>query len=142
MRLDPRPYPDYDPEDSSDDNKKKARFRHEQLSLKVLVNLINSFGRMTTTSVPCVVVDPFFGTGSAAVAARATGCHFIGNDADPLAVDVAEGFLADEKIAEKWYDTCWSYNQQTRHHSLLYVFCCADACRSTEKRLFDPAKVC
>ncbi len=44
-----------------------------------------------------VVLDPFMGSGSTAVAALRTGRHFIGFDTDPDYVSAAEARLADER---------------------------------------------
>jgi site-specific DNA-methyltransferase (adenine-specific) len=41
-----------------------------------------------------VVLDPFIGSGTTAVAARLTGRHFVGYDADPVYVDAARARVA------------------------------------------------
>lgn len=44
-----------------------------------------------------VVLDPFMGSGTTAVAALRTGRHFLGYDADPAYVELAESRVADER---------------------------------------------
>ena len=62
--------------------------------------LVNAFGRSCVNSVPCVVIDPFCGTGVAAVAARANDCHYFVNDKDPYVKAVLDAYLESSK--DKW----------------------------------------
>jgi hypothetical protein len=63
--------------------------RTQQLATAVLRPLIRMFGRALKEQQPIVVVDPFMGTGSTALAARQLGCGFIGWDRDPTIVHLA-----------------------------------------------------
>ena len=47
-----------------------------------------------------VVLDPFMGSGTTAVAAVRTGRHFVGYDTDPAYIDVAEQRVAEERAEE------------------------------------------
>ena len=46
-----------------------------------------------------VVLDPFLGSGSTAVAAARTDRRYVGYDTEPAYVDLAEGRIADEHAA-------------------------------------------
>ena len=92
--------PGYVKGDKTEENQALKVFRPQQLPVKVLSHLIKAFGRSCLDSVPCVVFDPFAGTGSTAVAARAHGCHFWSNDKDTDSEKVALDFL--ESTSESW----------------------------------------
>jgi DNA modification methylase len=53
------------------------------------------------TYIDDVVLDPFLGSGSTAVAAARTGRHYVGYDTDPDYIALAERRLADEVDAEE-----------------------------------------
>ena len=48
---------------------------------------------------PQVVLDPFLGSGSTAIAARKCGCHYVGFEVDPDYVDLVRNKLAQRKLA-------------------------------------------
>jgi site-specific DNA-methyltransferase (adenine-specific) len=51
------------------------------------------------TYVGDVVLDPFLGSGSTAVAAVRTGRHYVGYDTDPDYVAIAEARIVDARAA-------------------------------------------
>ena len=79
--------------------KKLTYLRTQQLPAAVMRPLIRMFGRAVTDQPAVVVVDPFMGTGSTAIAARQLGCGFIGWDRDPVIVEHAsEKFSVLSKV--------------------------------------------
>jgi site-specific DNA-methyltransferase (adenine-specific) len=48
-----------------------------------------------------VVLDPFMGSGSTALAARALGCDFVGFEVDPQYVAIARGKLAAQRVGQE-----------------------------------------
>ena len=63
-------------------NSSEESFRGQQLALCMLDRLVHIFGRHHRDQQPAIIVDPFAGTGSTGVAARANACHFVGIDKD------------------------------------------------------------
>ena len=53
------------------------------------------------TYVGDVVLDPFLGSGSTAVAAARTGRHYVGYDLDPEYVAIAEARVAEAREADR-----------------------------------------
>jgi hypothetical protein len=60
-------------------------FRVQQLPSQIPRMLIAMMGRATIEQPPVIVLDPFHGTGSTAIAAFQLNCPFVGNDFDPAA---------------------------------------------------------
>ena len=58
-------------------------FRNQQLPASVVVAVLKKFARCHAAQAPSIVVDPFVGSGSTALAARMLGCMFNGGDKDP-----------------------------------------------------------
>ena len=85
--------------------KQTTYMRTQQLATAVLRPLIRMFGRALKEQEPVVIVDPFMGTGSTALAARQLGCGFIGWDRDPTIVHHAqEKFQALNKVHSRHCD--------------------------------------
>ena len=70
-------------------NKKMTYVRTQQLATAVIRPLIRIFGRALHEQSTVVVIDPFMGTGSTAVAAYQLGCSFMGWDRDRVVVMLA-----------------------------------------------------
>ena len=94
--------------------KKTTYMRTQQLATAVVRPLIRMFGRAMKEQEPVVIVDPFMGTGSTAVAARQLGCGFIGWDRDQTIVHLAqEKFRALNKVHSGVFTTVFvMYNVQ------------------------------
>jgi site-specific DNA-methyltransferase (adenine-specific) len=75
------------------------RARRVQHPAPFPVELPERFIRLYTY-VGDVVLDPFLGSGSSAVAAVRTGRHYVGYDTDPDYVAIAEARIAEARIAE------------------------------------------
>ena len=58
--------------------------RIQQLSGKIVAIVINQFSRACRLNPQVLIVDPFMGAGGTLVAAKLTGCPFIGGDKDKL----------------------------------------------------------
>ncbi len=70
-----------------------------QLPIPLLERII-----LMSTDPSDIVLDPFLGTGTTAIAAKALGRHFVGIDIDPEYVQIANEKLADvEKSIHKGY---------------------------------------
>ena len=62
------------------------------------------YGRALKEQEPMVIVDPFMGSGSTALAARQLGCGFIGWDRDANVVSMAkEKFEALKQVLSRSY---------------------------------------
>ena len=70
------------------DGKKKSKrkreplYRYQALPVATVLSMLIPFTRTTFKCQPCIVVDPFMGTGSTGIAARALDCYFVGVDID------------------------------------------------------------
>ena len=90
--------------------KKLTYLRTQQLPSAVLRPLIRMFGRAVTEQPALVVVDPFMGSGSTALAARQLGCGFIGWDRDPVIVEHAQAkFAALKKVDTRSFNARHSH---------------------------------
>ena len=67
------------------DVRKKYRPK-QQLHVPTLLKVLQMVCRAAGTQEAGLVIDPFAGTGSSGVAAKALGCKFIGIDNDPTFV--------------------------------------------------------
>ena len=84
--------------------KKLAYMRTQQVSASVMRPLIRMYGRALKEQEPMVIVDPFMGSGSTALAARQLGCGFIGWDRDANVVSMAkEKFEALKQVLTRSY---------------------------------------
>ena len=86
--------------------------RTQQLPAAVLRPLIRMFGRALSEQPAVVIVDPFMGCGSTALAARQLGCSFIGWDRDHTIVTLARDKVdALQEVSPVPYNV-WSCTHQ------------------------------
>jgi hypothetical protein len=89
--------------------------RQEQLGVTGIIPVLRMFARNCHKSTAVLVVDPFAGTGSVAVAARALGCSFIGMDSDPFSKIAGKALMNDTCIAGRFTTTVfWIQAEQKK----------------------------
>jgi len=84
--------------ETSPDNVLRSGFEKGESGLHIAqkpVKLLKALIELTTTKGQ-IVLDPFCGSGSTLVAAKATGRHYLGFEMDPNSAKIAKGRLADE----------------------------------------------
>ena len=78
---------------------KEKRFAHPtQKPLKLIINLINQFSKEND-----LILDPFMGSGTTAVACKQLNSNFIGFELSQEYVDIANKRLAQENL-KGWFD--------------------------------------
>jgi site-specific DNA-methyltransferase (adenine-specific) len=78
--------------------------RHDEHPCQLPVHLLERLLLMTTDEGD-IVLDPFVGTGTTAIAAKRLGCRFIGIDIDPSYVEMTKKKL--EKTNPNMLDGCY-----------------------------------
>jgi hypothetical protein len=84
-------------------DERNKMLRVQQLRASSVLKIIHQFTRATTWDPQAIIVDPFMGAGSTAIAARMAGCYFIGVER------VAECIFGAHEVMQKIEDVDGMY---------------------------------